>query len=104
MICWKCQKSERLPDKPNRLDICPHCNSFLHCCLNCKFYEKNAYHECLESESAEFVQDKKMANFCGYFIPRDVIKDTGKVTNNMKRILTKEEAEKRWAEMLKRKS
>jgi hypothetical protein len=101
MICWKCQKSDGLPDKPNRLELCPRCNSFLHCCLNCRFYEKNAYHECKEPQ-AEWVQDKKMANFCGYFFPREGKNDVSK-SNNFKKMITKGEAEKRWAEIMRKK-
>ena len=99
MICWKCEKSESLPEKPSRLDTCPHCNSFLHCCLTCKFYDKNAHNECREPQ-AELVNDKKMANFCGYFMPGE--NDLGTLPAE-KKLLTKEEAEKRWTELTKKK-
>ena len=98
MKCWSCQKSEDLPEKPSRLDTCPHCNSFLHCCLQCKFYDKSSHNECREPQ-AEWVQDKKMANFCGYFMPRD---DEAKDTSPPKKLLTKEEAEKKWAILFKK--
>ena len=99
MICWNCQKSENLPEKPSRLETCPKCNSFLHCCLNCKFYDKNAYHECREPQ-AEWVKDKKMANFCGYFTPCD---DNAAGRSEPKKLLSKEEAEKKWAKLFKKK-
>ena len=99
MICWNCQKPDNVTAKPARLDTCPHCNSFLHCCFNCKFYDKNANHECREPQ-AEWVKDKNMANFCGYFALKEV--KTGEEPS-AKKLLSKEEAEKRWAEMLKKK-
>lgn len=35
-------------------------------CLNCTFFDRGAHHECRES-SAEWVRDKELGNFCGYF-------------------------------------
>jgi hypothetical protein len=98
MICWNCEKSENLPDKPNRLDPCPHCNSFLHCCYNCKFYDKNSHNECKETQ-AEFVKDKANANFCGYFSAGVVVTDKSEAS---KKLLTKEEAEKKWHKLFKK--
>ncbi len=103
MICWNCEKSENLPNKPNRLDTCPHCNSFLHCCYNCKFYDKIVHNECKETQ-AEFVKDKANANFCGYFSARFDLAETDTASSKLsKKLLTKEEAEKRWAQLLKKK-
>ncbi|MCH8286145.1 hypothetical protein IIB79_06390 [candidate division KSB1 bacterium] len=46
------------------------------------------------------MKDKNMANFCGYFALKEV--KTGEEPPT-KKLLSKEEAEKRWAEMLKKK-
>ena len=38
-------------------------------CLNCKFHDRHANRECLESQ-AEIVKDKEKSNFCDWFDPR----------------------------------
>jgi len=68
MFCHSCGHEIDVKDKIFRQQQCPKCNQYLHCCLNCHFYDKLVYHQCRESE-AEYVNDKKMANFCGYFKP-----------------------------------
>lgn len=40
------------------------------CCLNCRFYDMNAYHECRE-EIEEPVMYKDLANFCDLFVLND---------------------------------
>lgn len=50
-------------------DSCPRCSSDLHVCLNCKFYDEAAHHECRET-SAEWVKKKDSSNVCEYFRPR----------------------------------
>ncbi len=99
MICWKCSNQKDLPDKPGRLETCPKCNSFLHCCLNCKFYDKNAHHECKEPQ-AEFVKEKPGANYCGYFA---IKKQNVRTREAPKKYISKEEAEKKWNELFKKK-
>ncbi|KPJ99187.1 MAG: hypothetical protein AMJ60_05930 [Desulfobacterales bacterium SG8_35] len=47
-------------------DECPACGRDLHVCLNCEFYDANAYRQCRES-IRELVQDKEKANFCDLF-------------------------------------
>ncbi len=47
-------------------DVCPQCQAYLHCCLNCRLYDKGAYHQC-RSSTVEFVQDKQKGNFCEEF-------------------------------------
>lgn len=49
-----------------RKDTCPFCGRDLHACVQCQFYDKNAYNECRETQ-AERVVDKEKGNFCGYF-------------------------------------
>ena len=70
MICYKCGFDIQIEQKPGRQDICPQCGSFLHCCLNCRFYDRAAYHECREPQ-AEWVREKEAGNFCNYFEPGD---------------------------------
>jgi hypothetical protein len=66
MFCYSCGAKIELEGKPGRRDTCPKCSAYLHCCLNCRFYDVNAHHQCREPQ-AEFVPDKAMGNFCEYF-------------------------------------
>lgn len=99
MNCWKCHSTHNLPSKPGRLDLCPSCNAFLHCCNNCLYFDKNSHNSCKEPQ-AERVIDKKNANFCGYFkfntSPNTQFSDS-------KRYLSKEDASKKWDELFKKK-
>jgi len=47
-------------------DQCPACGNDLHICINCEFYDANAYRQCRESIS-EPVPDKERANYCDFF-------------------------------------
>jgi hypothetical protein len=47
--------------------VCSGCGRPLKVCLNCKFYDQNAYHECRE-EIDEPVTYKDLANFCDFFV------------------------------------
>ena len=50
-------------------EVCPHCLSDVHCCLNCTFYDKTAHNQCKEPQ-AEWVPHKDKANFCDFFTLR----------------------------------
>ena len=45
---------------------CPHCDAYLHACVQCRFHEPTLHNQCLEPE-AEFVRDRQKANFCEFF-------------------------------------
>ena len=70
MNCHHCGLEIRTESKIGRQETCPECGSYLHCCLNCRFYAPAVYHQCRETE-AEWISDKKSANFCDYFEPRE---------------------------------
>lgn len=70
MYCHHCGSEVKTNRKIGRQETCGECNCYLHCCLNCKFYEPAAHHQCRETQ-AEWVQDKASANFCDYFYPSD---------------------------------
>jgi len=53
-----------------RESICPYCKAYLHSCVNCKFYSQGRHNDCREPQ-AEFVRDKRIANFCDFFVFRD---------------------------------
>jgi hypothetical protein len=66
VLCHRCGFEQTIDRKLFRQDICPRCSSYLRCCLLCRHYDRQAYHECKESE-ATWVRDKEAANFCDYF-------------------------------------
>lgn len=69
-ICYRCGKEVKIERTVGRTEACPHCDVDLHCCFNCKFYDKTANKECREPQ-AELVADKEKGNFCDYFVFKD---------------------------------
>ena len=65
MKCHRCGSDVEVEEKISRQDTCLNCGVALYCCLNCRFYDENAYHQCRETET-EWVSDKSAANFCDY--------------------------------------
>ncbi len=49
--------------QPGRNETCVKCGADLHICLNCRFYDPSAHHQCL-SRTTEYVKDKEKRNFC----------------------------------------
>ena len=70
MNCHHCGREIAGKQKIGRQETCPKCGSYLHCCLNCRFYDTAAYHQCRETQ-AEWVSEKGAANFCEYFEPSE---------------------------------
>ena len=66
-ICHKCTKELSLDGTIERKEECPFCHADLHCCLNCRFYDRSAPRQCKEPV-AELVREKEKANFCDYFV------------------------------------
>ena len=70
LVCWKCGASlEALSLPLRRLEVCPECDSELHVCRMCRFYDPNSIDQCTQ-EDAEEVREKERANFCDYYKPR----------------------------------
>lgn len=65
--CHSCKKSLSLDRSVGRRDVCPFCKADIHCCLNCRFYDRTAPKRCNEPV-AESVKEKAKANFCNYFV------------------------------------
>lgn len=85
MNCYFCA-IEIAEAKIHIRDECPACGRDLHICLNCEFYNANAYRQCRES-IREPVQDKEKANYCDFF--RTVKKTTapgGKENETLKKL------------------
>ena len=64
--CYKCEEELVFDVKIGRRDICPNCNSYLHCCFNCEFWDPNVHNQCRENQG-EFIRDREEGNFCLYF-------------------------------------
>lgn len=70
LVCWKCGASLAALSIPlRRLEVCPECDSELHVCRMCMFYDPNSIDQCTQ-EDAEEVREKERANFCDYYKPR----------------------------------
>ncbi|MEW6381623.1 MAG: hypothetical protein AB1611_18755 [bacterium] len=65
-ICHHCRKPVEVGRIVSRLATCPHCESYLHCCLNCALYSEYAPNKCREPQS-EQVADRGQSNFCDFF-------------------------------------
>ena len=68
IICWQCKNEIEPPEKITRQTECPECSTPIKCCFHCRFYDKDVFHQCVESQ-AEWVRYKEKANFCEYFQP-----------------------------------
>ena len=65
--CHSCARELSIGRSVGRSDVCPFCGADLHCCLNCKFYDRTVSKQCREP-AAELVKEKARANFCAYFV------------------------------------
>lgn len=92
MICHHCNKPISI-DRVSFKEECPHCYSYLHCCLNCKLYDPGRPNKCFEPQ-AERVTDKTGANYCEYFEPTPEV-------DNSKQKDAKEDAIKKFNDLFK---
>ena len=72
MTCYRCGHEIEADHKIGREELCANCSAYVHCCLNCRFYDPLAHWQCKETE-IEWVEDKTFGNFCDYFKPSDTI-------------------------------
>jgi len=69
LLCYRCGTSLEAFSLPlSRLEECPSCTVYLHCCRMCRFYDPAVLEQCTEDD-AEEVKEKTQANFCDYFKP-----------------------------------
>ncbi|NND60482.1 MAG: hypothetical protein HKN49_09470 [Gammaproteobacteria bacterium] len=67
IVCFSCGASQPEIILPvRRLEVCRQCNSELHVCRMCEFYDTTVANACREPIADE-VKDKEHANFCDYF-------------------------------------
>ena len=73
--CHRCgQPWDSEKKTPGVKEFCEHCSSYLHSCLNCRFYEPKLHNQCA-IPTTEWVGDKAGANFCDEFEFRDTQAD-----------------------------
>ena len=68
LICFRCQKPNKVESKIGFREECFFCKADLHACKNCQFYDVKADNECREP-AADVVRDKEKFNFCDFFQP-----------------------------------
>jgi hypothetical protein len=64
--CASCDAELAADLRIGRETLCPHCEAYLHACIQCRFYEPTLHNQCLEPE-ADYVGDRVKANFCEFF-------------------------------------
>ncbi len=92
-VCALCGKKVEVDKYFSRKATCLSCGGDLHICLNCRFYSETSHNKCLEPK-AEFQRSRDRANFCDYFIFREVTSSSP--------IREKEKAIKRLEELFKK--
>ena len=68
-VCFSCGTEWQGESKVPFRELCPDCGAFLHCCLNCRLYDRFAHQQC-RSDTTEPPRDKDRGNFCEEFIFR----------------------------------
>lgn len=76
VTCWSCGNCWEFSPPLARGELCHGCRRDAKVCLNCKFYDRHANGECLESQ-AELVKDKEKSNFCDWFDANDENRSSG---------------------------
>ncbi len=69
-LCHRCGADVGSIDRVGRRDTCLQCGSDLHCCRNCRFYDRGYNNQCREQQ-AEPQVEKEQGNFCEYFAFRE---------------------------------
>lgn len=65
--CHRCHTEwESTTQRPGFKETCEKCGVYLHCCLNCGFYDPTKHNQCAVG-TTEFVADKEKFNLCDDF-------------------------------------
>jgi hypothetical protein len=64
--CFRCKKELDLPQKITFRATCDHCQSYLHCCKNCRFYKPGLSNDCA-IPGTESISDRLHMNYCEEF-------------------------------------
>jgi len=81
--CFNCQNTWEYEGPLPRGEECPSCHSDAKVCLNCHFYDPQAYRECREPQ-AGWVKEKDRSNFCSYFTPCEKREDRKSKEDDLK--------------------
>lgn len=65
-VCYHCGTEWRGDPKVGREEYCPKCSTPIHCCRNCRFWDRDKHNQCAEP-AADWVRDKEAPNFCEYW-------------------------------------
>ncbi len=88
--CFRCGWEWVRNEKPGFRDVCPQCQAFLHCCVNCSLW--NADKGMCTSDTADPVADREEHNFCDEF--RFVLRGSRPVPEDS--LAKASEARRRW--------
>ena len=64
--CYACGAALLIDGPVGRRTSCPECDADLHSCIDCRFYDESAPHECREPHADHYV-DKLGSNACDLF-------------------------------------
>ena len=78
--CQKCGQEWTRRESPGFKEACPGCTSYLHSCLNCKFYNPTA--DRCSSVTAECTGDRASLNYCEEYQFRDTPNHAGRRASN----------------------
>ena len=68
MQCYKCKNKLDFANKKIGFKYtCPFCETDLHVCKNCKYYEVGKPNDCIVPNT-EYVNDREKNNFCEDFV------------------------------------
>ena len=83
MNCWNCKKEIELNPllKIGFRAVCDHCNSYLHCCFGCEFYEQGRSNSC-KIPGTDPIRDREASNLCDEFSPVKKQKSSPKSADN----------------------
>jgi len=87
-VCYNCGWEWKQPQVPAFREMCPRCDSFLHCCKNCILYDATAPQQC-KSPTVELIAEKDKGNFCEEYRFRDT--ETARPPKPKKPLETKQE-------------
>jgi hypothetical protein len=66
MNCWKCGAVLEESGKLSFRAQCDKCQSWLHCCKNCKNYQPGLPNDC-KVPGTDYIADREKFNFCEEF-------------------------------------
>jgi len=64
--CFKCGSTLRIDIPIGRRSACPECDADLHACIQCRYYDESAPHECREPHAEKYL-DKEASNACDLY-------------------------------------